>query len=179
MASLVRSGLLRGSLRAAAYRQSEAVARGMRLGGAGLVQQRRWLSKKADDKSAAAGKTQKKAVELKVPEPQVLFPEDQVPDLREYATGVERLEMEIGLDRLHGPSEGLIGAFGTKEAPYQVESAYDQRLVGCTGYRYPDDHEVLWLKVKKGETAVCPYCEQHFQLTDMTLGVESVEKVES
>eukprot|EP00166_Cyanidium_caldarium_P003731 ctg_364.g226 len=77
-------------------------------------------------------------------------------------TGLERLELEN--PDLFRHNEVIRGPFGTPEEPVQVESAFESRIVGCTGHAVPDDHELMWILVKKGEQCRCPLCDQVFVL---------------
>ncbi|KAL3675455.1 hypothetical protein R1sor_025403 [Riccia sorocarpa] len=81
------------------------------------------------------------------------------------ATGMELEELEAqkkGLKRfdLDPPR----GPFGTKDEPAIVESAFDERIVGCSGGVGDDEHDVVWFKLKKDENYECPVCTQVFQL---------------
>ena len=98
-----------------------------------------------------------------VPVPEVrACPPGEMPDSYDQATGLERLELEN--PDLFRHNEVIRGPFGTPEAPVQVESAFESRIVGCTGHAVPDDHELMWILVKKGEQCRCPLCDQVFVL---------------
>lgn len=72
-------------------------------------------------------------VVYEVPEPTARGSDLEIPDSRDYATGMERLEIELGTDRIAEGPEGLVGKFGTAEEPSFIESAFGERIVGCTG----------------------------------------------
>ena len=87
------------------------------------------------------------------------------PSILDQATGLERAEIEY--PDLFKHNEVLRGPFGTPEAPVKIQSAYDSRIVGCTGHAAPDDHDLVWITVKKGEIAYCPICGQAFELVPL------------
>lgn len=89
-------------------------------------------------------------------------PAGEMPDIMEQATGLERAEIDH--PDLFKHNEVLRGPFGTKENPVKIQSAYDSRIVGCTGRATPDDHDLVWLLVEKDEQAVCSECAQVFAL---------------
>ena len=80
----------------------------------------------------------------------------------EQATGLERAEIEH--PDLFKHNEVLRGPFGTTENPVKIQSAYDARIVGCTGKAAPDDHDLVWINVEKGQLCICPECGQVFEL---------------
>lgn len=86
----------------------------------------------------------------------------EVPSILDQATGLERAEIDH--PDLFKHNEVLRGEFGTKENPVMIQSNYDSRIVGCTGKASPDDHDIVWLNVEKGEQAVCGVCGQVFEL---------------
>lgn len=88
--------------------------------------------------------------------------DDEVPSIFDQATGLERAEIEF--PDLFKHNEVLRGNFGTKENPVKIASYYEHRIVGCTGEPSPNDHDIVWLKVEKGQIAICPECGQHFEL---------------
>jgi uncharacterized Zn-finger protein len=85
-----------------------------------------------------------------------------MPTAEDQAIGLERLELEHPDIFKH--NEVIRGPFGTLDAPVLVESAYDSRIVGCTGPAAPHDHDLYWIEVRKDRPAVCPLCEQVFAL---------------
>ncbi|PXF43140.1 Cytochrome c oxidase subunit 5b-1, mitochondrial [Gracilariopsis chorda] len=86
----------------------------------------------------------------------------EIPSIMDQATGLERAEIDH--PDLFKHNEILKGPFGTAEHPVKIQSAYDARIVGCTGKAAPDDHDLVWLLVEKGEQAVCKECGQVFEL---------------
>jgi len=86
----------------------------------------------------------------------------EVPSSFKQAAGLERAEIEN--PDIFAHNDVLTGPFGTLETPTLVESAFDSRIVGCTGDEAPNDHDIYWLEVKKDEKIVCPLCEQVFAL---------------
>jgi uncharacterized Zn-finger protein len=93
-------------------------------------------------------------------------PPGAMPTAEDQATGLERLELEY--PDLFKHNEVIRGPFGTMDAPVMVESAYNSRIVGCTGPAAPNDHDLYWLEVRKDQPAVCPLCEQVFTLKQVT-----------
>jgi len=89
-------------------------------------------------------------------------PPGSTPDSFGQSTGLERAEIEIPDIFQH--NEVLKAPFGTEAEPCLVESAFDSRIVGCTGDAAPHDHDLYWLEVKSGESSTCPLCEQVFAL---------------
>lgn len=90
-------------------------------------------------------------------------PAGDMPSIVDQATGLERAEIDN--PDLFKHNEVLRGAFGTKENPVKIQSAFASRIVGCTGRAAPDDHDLMWLTVKKGEGIfLCPECGQAFEL---------------
>lgn len=89
-------------------------------------------------------------------------PSDEIPSILDQATGLERAEIEH--PDLFKHNEVLRGAFGTKENPVMIQSNFDSRIVGCTGRAAPNDHDIVWLNVKKGAQFVCRICGQVFML---------------
>lgn len=89
----------------------------------------------------------------------------------QHATGLEREELEA---QLRGENrfdmEPPRGPFGTKEAPAIIPSAFDERIVGCSGGVGEDEHDVVWFKLRKGEDYECPVCTQVFQLNTIGEG---------
>eukprot|EP00179_Madagascaria_erythrocladioides_P026386 CAMPEP_0198340540 /NCGR_PEP_ID=MMETSP1450-20131203/44948_1 /TAXON_ID=753684 ORGANISM="Madagascaria erythrocladiodes, Strain CCMP3234" /NCGR_SAMPLE_ID=MMETSP1450 /ASSEMBLY_ACC=CAM_ASM_001115 /LENGTH=150 /DNA_ID=CAMNT_0044045525 /DNA_START=118 /DNA_END=570 /DNA_ORIENTATION=- len=88
--------------------------------------------------------------------------EGTTPDIFDHATGLERAELEAPDIFKH--NEVIKAPFGTAEAPVLVESAFDSRIVGCTGEASPNDHDIHWLEVIKGKQVACPLCGQIFAL---------------
>lgn len=86
----------------------------------------------------------------------------EIPSIMDQATGLERAEIDH--PDLFKHNEVLRGAFGTAENPVKIQSNYDARIVGCTGKATPDDHDLVWLSVEKGENSICRECGQVFQL---------------
>lgn len=88
--------------------------------------------------------------------------EGEIPSILDQATGLERAEIEH--PDLFKHNEVLRGPFGTPENPVKIQSNYDARIVGCTGKATPDDHDIIWLNVEKGEQSTCRECGQVFEL---------------
>ena len=86
----------------------------------------------------------------------------EIPSILDQATGLERAEIDH--PDLFKHNEVLRGPFGTEENPVKIQSNYESRIVGCTGRPAPDDHDLVWLNVEKGEPAVCDICGQVFAL---------------
>lgn len=86
----------------------------------------------------------------------------EIPSIFDQATGLERAEIEH--PDLFKHNEVLRGPFGTLENPVKIQSNYDARIVGCTGKAAPDDHDLVWLSVEKGELCICDECGQVFEL---------------
>lgn len=86
----------------------------------------------------------------------------EIPSILDQATGLERAEIDH--PDLFKHNEVLRGPFGTPENPVKIQSMYDSRIVGCTGKASPDDHDLVWLSVEKGEPATCRICGQVFVL---------------
>ncbi|KAI0566785.1 cytochrome c oxidase subunit Vb [Gracilaria domingensis] len=108
----------------------------------------RWYATKSDGPSLVA--------EVKPGTP------GEVPSIIDQATGLERAEIDH--PDLFKHNEVLRGPFGTAENPVKIQSAFDSRIVGCTGKASPDDHDLVWLLVKKDENGVCSVCGQVFEL---------------
>ncbi|KAA8491757.1 Cytochrome c oxidase subunit 5b-2, mitochondrial [Porphyridium purpureum] len=89
-------------------------------------------------------------------------PPGQVPDSMTQAAGLEKAEIEN--PKMFAHNDMIVGPFGTTEEPTYVESAFDSRIVGCTGDEAPHDHDILWILVEAGKQACCPLCEQVFEL---------------
>lgn len=85
-----------------------------------------------------------------------------MPDSFDQATGLERAEIDY--PDIFAHNEVSRGPFGTASSPALIESAFDERIVGCTGEAAPADHDLYWLTVKKGEQTTCPVCGQVFAL---------------
>lgn len=66
----------------------------------------------------------------------------ETPSILDQATGLERGEIEH--PDLFKHNEVLVGHFGTAENPVKIQSAFDSRIVGCTGHASPNDHDLLW-----------------------------------
>ncbi len=66
----------------------------------------------------------------------------ETPSILDQATGLERGEIEH--PDLFKHNEVLVGQFGTPEKPVLIQSAFDSRIVGCTGKAAPDDHDIVW-----------------------------------
>eukprot|EP00871_Galdieria_phlegrea_P003507 jgi/Galph1/4157/GphlegSOOS_G2836.1 len=93
---------------------------------------------------------------------------DRMPDAFDQATGSERAELEDP-DIYRNPekyvnSRVMIAPFGSKEKPLLIPSRYDARLIGCTGRKAPNDHEIYYMTVKEKNDKVCPLCGQVFRL---------------
>ena len=86
----------------------------------------------------------------------------EVPSSFDQSAGVEKMEIEK--PDLWAKNEVIRGPFGTVDAPTFVESAFETRIVGCTGDESPNDHDLLWILVEDKQQAQCPLCEQVFQL---------------
>eukprot|EP00189_Rhodosorus_marinus_P012597 CAMPEP_0184745594 /NCGR_PEP_ID=MMETSP0315-20130426/8259_1 /TAXON_ID=101924 /ORGANISM="Rhodosorus marinus, Strain UTEX LB 2760" /LENGTH=234 /DNA_ID=CAMNT_0027217821 /DNA_START=99 /DNA_END=803 /DNA_ORIENTATION=- len=116
-----------------------------------------------------------------IPKPKAVGPISETASSLDISVGSERAHIELGDHFNTTPPEGLFGPFGTLEAPYLVESAYEERIVGCTGLPYPEDHEVMWLICRKDEITECPYCTQCFQLKDVPYEIreELVEELKA
>lgn len=89
----------------------------------------------------------------------------ETPSILDQATGLERGEIEH--PDLFKHNEVLQGPFGTMENPVMIQSAFESRIVGCTGKEAPDDHDLVWLNVHKGVKAICDYCGQVFELESL------------
>lgn len=88
--------------------------------------------------------------------------DDEIPSILDQATGLERAEIDH--PDLFKHNEILRGPFGTTENPVKIQSNFDSRIVGCTGKASPDDHDLVWISVRKGELAICKECGQVFEL---------------
>lgn len=86
----------------------------------------------------------------------------EVPSILDQATGLERAEIDH--PDLFKHNEVIKGPFGTAENPVKIQSAYDSRIVGCTGKGAPDDHDLVWILVEKNQVSVCEECGQVFEL---------------
>ena len=86
----------------------------------------------------------------------------EIPSIFDQATGLERAEIEH--PDLFKHNEVLRGPFGTEDNPVKIQSNYDARIVGCTGKATPDDHDLVWLSVEKGQACTCDECGQVFEL---------------
>lgn len=86
----------------------------------------------------------------------------ETPSILDQATGLERAEIDH--PDLFKHNEVLRGPFGTLENPVKIQSAFDSRIVGCTGQASPDDHDLVWLNVEKDTPAECAECGQVFEL---------------
>lgn len=71
---------------------------------------------------------------------------------------------EIDHPDLFKHNEVLRGPFGTPDNPVKIQSNFDARIVGCTGKAAPEDHEIMWMNVEKGEQSTCRLCGQVFEL---------------
>lgn len=89
-------------------------------------------------------------------------PDGEIPSIFDQATGLERAEIDY--PDLFKHNEVLRGPFGTEDNPVKIQSHYDNRIVGCTGRPMPDEHDIVWLQVEKGEKACCRECGQYFVL---------------
>ncbi|KAJ8903642.1 hypothetical protein NDN08_004744 [Rhodosorus marinus] len=116
-----------------------------------------------------------------IPKPQAVGPITETASSKDISVGTERAHIELGDNFNTTPPEGLFGPFGTLEAPFLVDSAYEERIVGCTGLPYPEDHEVMWIICRKDEITECPYCTQCFQLRDVPYEIreELVEELKA
>ncbi|KAK1866961.1 hypothetical protein I4F81_009473 [Pyropia yezoensis] len=90
---------------------------------------------------------------------------DTIPDSFDQAAGLERAEIDY--PDIFAHNEVSRGPFGTESNPALIESAFDERIVGCTGQAAPADHDLHWLTVKKGELCTCPVCGQVFALSPL------------
>lgn len=90
---------------------------------------------------------------------------DTIPDSFDQAAGLERAEIDY--PDLFAHNDVSRGPFGTESNPALIESAFDERIVGCTGQAAPADHDLHWLTVKKGELCTCPVCGQVFALSPL------------
>lgn len=86
----------------------------------------------------------------------------ETPSIFDQATGLERAEIDH--PDLFKHNEVLRGPFGTAENPVKIQSAYESRIVGCTGKASPNDHDLVWLNVEKGVPTICGVCGQVFVL---------------
>lgn len=86
----------------------------------------------------------------------------EVSSIFDQATGLERAEIDH--PDLFKHNEVLRGDFGTEDNPVMIQSAFDSRIVGCTGRAAPEDHELSWLVVEKGSKSYCSECGQVFML---------------
>mmetsp|Transcript_8684 Transcript_8684/g.38640 ORF Transcript_8684/g.38640 Transcript_8684/m.38640 type:complete len:105 (-) Transcript_8684:2287-2601(-) len=68
-----------------------------------------------------------------IPKPKAVGPIDETASSKDISVGSERAHIELGDHFNTTPPEGLFGPFGTLEAPFLVESAYEERIIGCTG----------------------------------------------
>ncbi|OSX79429.1 hypothetical protein BU14_0077s0048 [Porphyra umbilicalis] len=115
-----------------------------------------------DAKKAAAAQPRSDAV---AKPPAADADADTVPDSFDQAAGLERAEVDY--PDIFAHNEVSRGPFGTKSSPALIESAFDERIVGCTGEAAPADHDLHWLTVKKGELCTCPVCGQVFALSPL------------
>eukprot|EP00898_Chlorokybus_atmophyticus_P005301 jgi/Chlat1/5772/Chrsp387S05505 len=97
-----------------------------------------------------------------------LTPEQQkrLTEEYEHVTGLEREEVEAelaGKNRFDSEVP-LRGPFGTREAPFVVESEFDERTIGCSGGAGEEEHDVIWFKLPKDTLFECPLCGQAFKL---------------
>lgn len=90
---------------------------------------------------------------------------DTIPDSFDQAAGLERAEIDY--PDIFAHNDVSRGPFGTESNPALIESAFDERIVGCTGQAAPADHDLHWLTVKKGELCTCPVCGQVFALSPL------------
>lgn len=86
----------------------------------------------------------------------------ETPSIFDQATGLERAEIDH--PDLFKHNEVLRGPFGTAENPVMIQSNFDARIVGCTGQAPPEDHDLFWINVEKGQIAECGQCGQCFSL---------------
>eukprot|EP00004_Rigifila_ramosa_P007717 TRINITY_DN188_c0_g1_i1.p2 TRINITY_DN188_c0_g1~~TRINITY_DN188_c0_g1_i1.p2 ORF type:complete len:154 (-),score=36.91 TRINITY_DN188_c0_g1_i1:38-457(-) len=93
--------------------------------------------------------------------------EKKIPTDMEQATGLEREEIEQAMKgKQLFETEVVAPAFGTKEHPIVIKSAFSSRIVGC----YADcagGHEldgVVWHKVEAGHDYTCQVCNQVMRL---------------
>ena len=54
------------------------------------------------------------------------------------------------------------GPFGTKDKPVGVPSVQGYRVVGCTGGKHEEAHDINWIEVRTGENSTCVVCGQVF-----------------
>lgn len=86
----------------------------------------------------------------------------ETPSILDQATGLERAEIDH--PDLFKHNEVLRGPFGTEDNPVMIQSNFDARIVGCTGQEPPEDHDLFWINVEKGQIATCGQCGQCFSL---------------
>ena len=81
--------------------------------------------------------------------------------------GLEKQELEFEAAGKPIFDELLEGPFGTWDSPVVVESAYGERIVGCTGGSGDAEHEIRWLVLIGDEAQACDHCGQVFQLKEL------------
>jgi len=84
------------------------------------------------------------------------------------ATGLERAEMLADMEGRNLFDDAPIGPFGTATEPVEVESIFDERIMGCPGDCAGGDtranNEVRWFVVTSAKPYTCPTCDQVFTL---------------
>jgi len=84
------------------------------------------------------------------------------------ATGLERAEMLAAMEGRNIFDDAPIGPFGTAENPVEVESIFEERIMGCPGDCAGGDtranNEVRWFVVTSAKPYTCPTCKQVFAL---------------
>lgn len=88
------------------------------------------------------------------------------PTQYEHAAGIERVEY---LAELTGRNVFLneplkINHYGTLANPIIVDSLYEERIVGCSGFP-KESHEILWMMVRGTER--CQECGQAFKINQI------------
>lgn len=88
------------------------------------------------------------------------------PTQYEHAAGIERVEYLADLSGknifLNEPLK--INHYGTLANPIIVDSLYEERIVGCSGFP-KESHEILWMTVKGTER--CQECGQAFKINQI------------
>ena len=82
----------------------------------------------------------------------------------EQSTGLEREEYLL---RREGKPAFFMEVehdfYGTRQKPAYIPSAYDTRIVGCSGFPI-ESHDYVFFELKKEEPRRCPECGQYFVL---------------
>lgn len=89
----------------------------------------------------------------------------KVPTDFEQATGLERLELLASYrgEKIFLDQELVINEKGTMKKPVMVDSLFEDRIVGCSGFP-KGDHELIWMEVHKDKVGRCLECGQVFKL---------------